>query len=115
MSRFPHQRGRALDALAFLTPRQYHKMVGYPDMILQFAHYLAALMREKGRPDVGVQVIARAGLNGRQPSLLIDPDVNLAAIQRSLLRANLDSTAGEKPLKPSVVNSRAHLDWHVSN
>jgi hypothetical protein len=74
----------ALNSLAYLSLGQDDKMNGRPDMILQFAHYIAELMRKTGRADIHIHVIARAGLNGRSPALLIDPDVNLAAISRNL-------------------------------
>jgi hypothetical protein len=74
----------SLDSLAYLTPRQQQKMNGHPDMILQFAHHIAGLMAEKGRTNVNIHAIAHTELNGRPPGLLIDPDVNLAAVHRSL-------------------------------
>ena len=74
----------ALEPLAYLTARQYDKMNGHPDMILQFAHYIAERMKEAGRPNIHVHVVARTELNGRSAALLIDPDVNLAAIPRDL-------------------------------
>ena len=92
----------SLDPLAFVTPRQYHKMVGHPDMILQFAHQSAALRLEKGRRNIDVHVIARAGLNGQRASLLIDPNVNLAVIPRSLLPATW--------ILP-LANSRSNPAW----
>ena len=79
----------ALDPLAYLTLRQYEKMTGRPDMILQFAHHIAALMQERaGRTNIQIHAIAKASLNGRKPALLIDPDVNLAAVQRDLRPAS---------------------------
>ena len=63
------------------------KMMTSPDMILQFAHYLAA---EKAAHDyTGVTVNARieAMLNGRPPQTFIDPDVDLAAEPRNLRAA----------------------------
>jgi Vitamin K-dependent gamma-carboxylase, lumenal domain len=63
-------------------------MDGHPDMILRFAHHIAVLMAEKSRTNVHVHVIAHAELNGRKPALLIDPDVNLVAVRRTLRPAS---------------------------
>jgi hypothetical protein len=65
-----------------LTRNQYLTMAASPDMILQFAHYLAELYKEKGYPDVEVKARALVTLNGRPPRLLIDPKVNLAKVKR---------------------------------
>lgn len=68
-----------------LTDRQARKMSTRPDMILQFAHYLAAYWQEQeGIENVEVRVESRVSLNGRAKALMIDPDVDLAAIERSL-------------------------------
>jgi vitamin K-dependent gamma-carboxylase len=72
----------------YLTPRQIGKMATRPDMVIQFAHYLAAQWEALTgvRPLVNAQV--RASLNGRPPQDLIDPQVNLAAEPLNLLPAS---------------------------
>ena len=65
-----------------LTRRQRNKMPTHPDMILQFAHYLHDYYASKEEGTIEVYAMVRARLNGREPQLLIDPDVNLAAIDR---------------------------------
>lgn len=77
-----------VDSYAYLTPRQQRKMVGHPDMLLQFGHYIARQMAARGRTNLQVYVIAHAELNARQPALLIDPDVNLVTVRRSLWPAS---------------------------
>ena len=62
----------------YLTPIQSKMMVTQPDMILQFAHWLAKRYRTKGFPDVKIRVDAYASLNGRHRQRLIDPKVDLA-------------------------------------
>jgi len=69
---------------AYLTRRQAEKMAGHPAMILQFAHHLAKLGREAGRPHVEVRAITRASVNGRERQALLDPDTDLAAQARTL-------------------------------
>jgi vitamin K-dependent gamma-carboxylase len=75
--------------LDYLTLRQVRKMATRPDMLLQFAHYLARTWeRELNLPGVEVRVTAMASLNGRPPALLVDPARNLAAEPRNLRAAD---------------------------
>jgi vitamin K-dependent gamma-carboxylase len=67
-----------------LTRIQTSKMAGQPDMILQFAHYIAEESRREGRAGVQVRAEVTASLNGREPQVLIDPQVDLAATPRNL-------------------------------
>lgn len=71
-----------------LTERQSEKMSGRPDMILQFAHYLAKKFRAEGHSTIQVRAEVYAALNGRKPQLLIDPTANLADIPRNLAPAS---------------------------
>ena len=68
--------------------RQCDKMVGQPDMIVQFAHLLAEEKRREGYPEVEVRAVVLASLNGRRPQLLIDPEVDLAKVRRSMWHAS---------------------------
>jgi hypothetical protein len=72
----------------YLTRLQSSKMSGQPDMILQFAHHLAREAKLQGRPGVQVKARVTASLNGREPQLLVDPEVDLAAVPRSLRPAS---------------------------
>jgi hypothetical protein len=72
---------------AYLTEQQARVMAGRPDMILQFAHHLAAELRHSGRSRVEVRAQVMAALNGRPPQLLVDPDIDLARQPRSLAPA----------------------------
>jgi len=72
----------------FLTRRQSRKMPSRPDMILQYAHFLA----EKWEADynlksVEVYVDVWSSLNGRSMQQLIDPDVDLTKVERNLKHA----------------------------
>jgi len=73
----------------YLKRRQVGEMESRPDMLLQFAHHLARVW-EKERGISGVEVRARvcASLNGRKAELLIDPERDLARIERSLRHAD---------------------------
>ena len=73
----------------YLTRRQIRKMGCRPDMILQFAHYLAeqtAARNGGNRPEV--RASSRCALNGRPKRPLIDNTVDLAKVERNLLQAS---------------------------
>ncbi len=67
-----------------LTPKQIHRLGTQPDMILQFSHIIAEELRRDGYPRIEVRAEVETSLNGRRPQLLIDPQVNLAEVKRSL-------------------------------
>lgn len=70
-----------------LKPHQLTKAVTKPDLLLLFAHYLAEEKRREGYGEVEVRARAMVSLNGRQPQLLIDPEVDLTKKRVSLLPA----------------------------
>ena len=76
-----------LDPRDCLTKCQAEKMVLTPDMILQYGHHVAEELRREGKGDVEVRARVRVSLNGREPQLMIDPAVDLAAEPRSLAPA----------------------------
>ena len=76
-----------IDPREYMGSRQLRKMVNHPDMILQFSHYLAEEKRREGYENVEVRALVMASLNGRKPQLIIDPTVDLAREQNSLLPA----------------------------
>lgn len=71
----------------YLTSHQEREMSGQPDLILQLAHRIGEDFRERGYEQVEVRVDALVSLNGRQPRTMIDPDVNLMAVDDGLSRA----------------------------
>lgn len=71
-----------------LATWQYEEMSMRPDMILQFAHHLAArLARERGHP-VAVRALVFASLNAGSPRPLVDQSVDLSTRSRTLLPAD---------------------------
>lgn len=72
----------------YLKPHQLMKMITKPDLILHFSHYLAEEKRREGYDNVEVRAHVMVSLNGRQPQLLIDPNVDLTKEQVSLLPAS---------------------------
>ncbi len=69
----------------YLESHQVMKMTTKPDLILLFGHYLAEEKRREGYDEVEVRARVMVSLNGRQPQLLIDPNVDLAKEYVSLL------------------------------
>jgi vitamin K-dependent gamma-carboxylase len=70
-----------------LSPHQLIKMTTKPELILLFSHHLAEQKRREGYDAVEVRVRVMVSLNGREPQLLIDPNVDLAKEDVSLLPA----------------------------
>ena len=86
-----------------LSPRQADSMPGKPFMILQYAHHLAGVLRSQGHEPAAIRVTAYASLNGREPQLLVDPDVNLLEKNRSIWPADwLVPLTTELPARGSV-------------
>jgi vitamin K-dependent gamma-carboxylase len=77
-----------IDTLDILTPGQEDAMSTRPDMILQLSHYISDLFREDGYDQIQVRATVMASLNSREPQLLIDPNVDLAAQPRSFGHAS---------------------------
>lgn len=67
----------------FLNEMQERQMSTQPDLILQFAHMLAAHYRMHGMSDPRVRAEVYATLNAAPGRLLVDPTRNLAAIPDS--------------------------------
>ncbi|MCA9893294.1 MAG: HTTM domain-containing protein [Anaerolineae bacterium] len=65
---------REISASDYLTDRQFEQMIGRPEMVLRFAHYLAATDYQ----GMQIRVWDMVSLNARAPQLLIDPTVDLA-------------------------------------
>jgi hypothetical protein len=69
-------------------------------MLLQYAHFLGRRLRETGFEPTGLFATVSASLNNRPPQLLIDPNVNLLEVERSLAHADWIMPL-TTPLKPS--------------
>lgn len=88
-------RDPATDRMWRITPadllerHQRGKVAGRPDMVLQYAHYIARLFAEQeGIEGVEVRVRSCVSLNGRPAALLIDPERDLIPIERDLAHAD---------------------------
>ncbi|WP_375379509.1 hypothetical protein [Hymenobacter volaticus] len=80
----PNGRIETIAPTAYLTPRQYSKLIGQPDCILQFAHFLAADYARRGLGPVQVYADSYVQLNQRPVRPIVAPTVNLAAQPRTL-------------------------------
>jgi hypothetical protein len=67
----------------YLTPLQEKMMSTQPDMILQFAHFLANTYQQKGFQAPEVFVESYVSLNGRGSQLFVNPNTNLAKERES--------------------------------
>ncbi len=95
---------------AYLLPHQTRKMIKRPDMILQFAHYLADIWAEQGGIE-GVEVRAWVcvSLNGREEALLIDPNRDLTKVELSLRKADWILPLEHPPARPPARRGRRSL------
>ncbi len=78
--------GRSWEAFPtdYLTAQQQRQLAFQPDMILGFAHYLRDTLRSEGIQNPEIRAQAYVSLNGRRARLLVDPEVDLARVPRSL-------------------------------
>lgn len=67
----------------FLNAHQEKQMAFQPDMIIQYAHFLADHYGEQGMANPQVRVEALVTLNGRPSQLFIDPELNLVDVDDS--------------------------------
>ena len=73
-----------IDQRDYLSSRQRSKIRGRPDMIVLFSHYLEDELRDEGYGNVEIRAEANISLNGRPRQLLIDPQLDLTTVDRSL-------------------------------
>jgi len=92
-------KSRAVDLRKYLNVRQINRMFPRPDLVLQFSHFLSEELEKQGYEDIEIKAIVIASLNYREPQLLIDPDVNLANVDRNLAHSDwiLTLKDGEVP------------------
>lgn len=70
-----------------LPLHQFWIMSYQPDLILQYSHYKANELLRSGNEEVEIKAKVMTSLNGRDPQLLIDPNVNLVEQERNMLPA----------------------------
>lgn len=77
-------RVEVVDPATYLTPTQTRKLATHPDLLLQFAHFLAAEYCRRGAGPVRVFADSWLQLNRRPPRPLVSPTLDLAAQPRTL-------------------------------
>ncbi len=77
--------GLIVNPLEFLTERQFQDIIGKPDLILHFAHYLRDHYQKEWKSNVAVYASSRVSLNGRAEQEMIKPGTDLAQESRSLM------------------------------
>jgi hypothetical protein len=77
-----------IDPRTYLTQRQVQKMSTRPDMLLQFCHHVADRHQREGKGDIEVRARVLTSLNNRERQLLIDPEIDLAKVERNLRHAD---------------------------
>ena len=104
---FPDGSKRVADPLEHITKRQLSRVATRPDLIHQFALFLADEHESRGlgRPKVFVDV--RLSYNGRPPVPLIDPNVDLAAEPRTLGAASWMMPAPSGPPARGLASKEA--------
>lgn len=96
-------RERLVAPRRYLTLDQEIEMAGQPDLILQLAHHVRDVHHARGERGVEVRVDARASLNGRRSAVLIDPDVDLARVDDSVMPARwIAPEPGGEPARVGV-------------
>ncbi len=73
------------DAEALLTERQQRFLSQDPELIRQFAHFLADGLRAKNYRDFEIRAYTKYSLNERPAQPLIDPEVDLASQPESIM------------------------------
>jgi hypothetical protein len=65
----------------YLTARQEREMAGQPDLILQLARHVGLDLQERGFRDFQIHAVTAVSLNGRRPSPMIDPAIDLLNVR----------------------------------
>ncbi|MEM7151831.1 MAG: HTTM domain-containing protein [Myxococcota bacterium] len=73
-----------VDPRAELSPRQVRKMIGKPELILQYAHHLADRWQRERDANVEVRAQVHVSLNHRPRRPFIDSTVDLTQIEPSM-------------------------------
>jgi hypothetical protein len=68
----------------YLTPNQIKQMSFQPDMILEFAHHLGAIFKQRGWKEPTVHAEVWVTLNGRPAKMICVPQTDLMKVPRNL-------------------------------
>ena len=73
-----------VDPRQYLTPVQINKLSYDPDMLIEFSRFVADEFHRLHQIDVEIHAQVLCSLNGRRPQLLVDPQVDLASLPRTI-------------------------------
>jgi hypothetical protein len=88
-----------------LNVRQLRKLHTFPDILLQYAHHLRDRLRVDGIADPIITVDWQCSLNGAPARRLVDPNVNLATVERSIWPAPWILRDGQEPERPETARA----------
>jgi hypothetical protein len=71
-----------------LSAEQSSQVGRWPDMCIQFAHFLSNELKKEGPDDIEIRAITSTSLNGRTYQDLVDPDTDLTKESRNLWHAD---------------------------
>jgi vitamin K-dependent gamma-carboxylase len=74
-----------IDQSEYLSTKQRKAFGKWTDMCIQFAHFMAEKLREKGYEDIEIRVRSEVSLNGRDYQPFIDPNVDLVKEKWTIL------------------------------
>lgn len=77
-----------VDNKEFLTPQQEKMMATQPDMILQYAHFLKDVYKNRGVANPSVRVFSYVSLNGNRSQPFINPHTDLTREKESFAPKN---------------------------
>lgn len=78
----------AFNADDVLPPPQARKLVGRPDLVRSYAHWVARRYHAAGHDNLTVTAQVMTSLNGREAQLLVDPTVDLSKLNWSWGKAD---------------------------
>jgi len=76
------------DPKQYLTAFQENEMAGQPDLILQMAHHIGRMYEARRPGPAEVYATTQISLNGRRPTPLVDPGVDLMKVRDGLRPAS---------------------------
>ncbi len=92
----------------YLTPNQEKMMATQPDMLLQFAHHLAGVYRERGMSLPAVYSDCWVSLNGSGSRRFVDPGIDLCGVTFRTPRTDWLMEPGATDL-PAVLTEFSYL------
>lgn len=97
----------------YISTWQRYRIEQDPDALLAFVHFVAEELRATGVEDPAIYAHVFVGVNGREPSRLVDPTVDLVTQPRSLapktwlLPAPTDPVGRHRPPSPGATQGQS--------